>query len=306
MFAVLIPVGPSELELKRLADLLDSLVAYEDCDDLHLILIDDSPSPRGLADFASIASTVVRTALWEGDKPPDPYSAMIAGTIDGLRVAAELNVDFALKLDTDALIIGPFSASLRELFKSPELGLVGSYDVTCMGSSRVPSFRAWARRLGRVGLPWTIMIRPPILWRKPQTRTQRQLASGIYARAKANSSYVPGGSCLGGAYAVSPRLLRHTELLDWRLWTRTQLGEDVIVGVIAGAAGFTMHSAVGYGEPFGLSHLGLPAPPHQLLKQRHSIIHSLKSHGGSDEKDLRELFREYRRHAVPIHSSGHD
>lgn len=306
MFAVLVPVGPSELELNRLADLLDSLAAYEDSDDLHLILIDDSPSPRGLADLTPIASTVVRTALWEGEKPPDPYSAMVAGTMDGLRAAAELNVDFALKLDTDALIIGPFSAALRELFKSPELGLVGSYDVTCVGTSRVPSFGAWARRLGRVGLPWTIMIRPPILWRKPQTRAQRHLASAIYARAKANSSYVRGGHCLGGAYAVSPQLLRHTELLDWRLWIRTQLGEDVIVGVIVGAAGFTMRSAVGHGEPFGLSHLGLPSPPHKLLKQRHSIIHSLKSHGGSDEEDLRELFRQYRRNSVPIHSSAHD
>ena len=86
MFAVLVPVGPGSAELARFRDLLDSVLAYEPAGSFRLIVVDDSPRPR---DFGT-GATVIRTPLWrEGRRPPDPLSAMVAGTVEGLLADGE-------------------------------------------------------------------------------------------------------------------------------------------------------------------------------------------------------------------------
>jgi hypothetical protein len=284
---VLIPVGPADEELGRLRDTVASVLAYEPGADF--VLVDDSPVARPLDDLVPGAD-VVRTALWDGGGRPDAYSAMVAGTVDGLRRAARRSPSFVLKLDTDALVIGSFAGQIADAFeRDPQLGVVGSYDRMCTGAQR--EFGRYRLPLLRAMLPLQPYLdggRPRVAWR-PESRR----IAGLYRRAR-RSGYVTGAHCLGGSYAVSPRLLARADLLDWHAFAGTKLAEDVVVGLLCHAAGLRMRSLVDEGEPFGLAHVGLPAAPDWLSRRGHSVIHSVKDAGGRTEGEIREWARGLR------------
>ena len=292
MFAVLLPVGPSDRELARLDDAVDALRAAERPERIELILIDDAPQPRDLAGRLDWPSArVLRTPLWAGGRPPDPAGAMVAGTLAGLGLAARLELEFLLKLDTDAHAIDPFADALRDALTDPAVGIVGSYDRTCTGGVR--DWTRWRRPLGRVGLPVSVVDAPasrlgmrlvhrPAAARRAATRLLRQ------ARAR---GYVTGEHCLGGAYAVSPALLAHDHLFATAPWLGTGLGEDVVLGLLCRAAGLELRGLVGRDEPFGIEHVGLPATPAELLASGHSIVHAVKHRDAATEERLRAVFR---------------
>jgi hypothetical protein len=286
MFSVFIPVGSSEGEPERLADTLDSLRAHVPVSEVRLTLIDDSPQPRAL-DRLWAGASIVRTGLWD-QRVPDRFSAMTAGTIEALKRAQG---DFALKLDTDAVVIAPFAASIRAILSGdPSIGIIGAFDRAAAGGRRDWSMwpavirrSRWPIRAARAGGPLP-RIRLP-------SRNERHTARRLIRAAASNPSYSLGAHCLGGAYAVSPSLFARRELLDWRPWVETQLSEDVTLGLLCGAAGLRMQNAVGGAEPFAVSWKGLPAEPSRLLASGHSIVHSVRDDSHGTEWELREWFR---------------
>jgi len=291
MFAVLMPVGPSDRDVARLDDAIDALRTAEPADQIELILIDDAPEPRDLAALTVWRSCcVIRTPLWTGGGSPDPGDAMIAGTLAGLRLAARLELDFVLKLDADALVIAPFADAIREAFADPAVGVAGSYDRTCTGGVR--DWTCWERPLRRVGLPLALVPAASPLRRRLVVRppAARRAARRLLRQARAHG-YVTGAHCLGGAYAVSPALLARADLFDPAPWLQTGLGEDVVVGLLCHAAGLELRGLVGRGEPFGLAHVGLPATPAELLAAGHSIVHAVKHPDAVAEEELRAAFR---------------
>jgi hypothetical protein len=290
--AVLVPVGPGEREVARLHDLLDSIAAHEPAGSYRVIAIDDNPEPRDLGDGVD----VVRTPLWDGGRrPAASHDAMVAGTVEGLRAAR--GAEFAVKLDTDALVIAPFAEPVRRALDGR--GVVGSYDVMSNGDLRDWSW--WGPILRRAPLPLHV-FRPPAGRRLPRVtwkaRPQRRKARRLLREARARG-WPLGAHCLGGAYAVSGALLEREDLLDWRPWVGCALSEDVVVGLLSGAAGLPMASAIGPGEPFALQHIGLPAPPEQLLARGHAIVHSLKDSDSGSEDELRAWFRAQRDGKAP-------
>jgi hypothetical protein len=290
MLGLLIPVGPDAREPDRLLDTLDSVCAYEPSQHIHLVLVDDCPEPRRLPvdepEWASV--DFVRTRLWDRGTP-DPYSAMVAGTLQGLVAAGRHRPELLLKLDTDAMLVAPVADKLRALLGDRTLGVVGSYTHTCTGARR--DWSGWRKRLLRARLPIAVIPGRRI----PGLRSARdaRAVSELLSRARANG-YVWGAHCLGGAYAVGPTLLRRTELLDWRPWVRTGLGEDVVVGLLATVAGLRIEGSVGPGETFGLAWQSLPLPPEQLLTNRYSVVHSVRDQQYGSEAELRSFFRARR------------
>jgi hypothetical protein len=291
MFTVVIPVADKARELDRLGDTLESLQAHTEPAMLRVVLIDDSPRPRSLDRYWP-GATIVRTELRETGVP-DPRSAMTAGTIEGLRQAGG---DFALKLDTDALVIAPFADALQSAFAAdPSVGLLGAFDLAPDGGLR----------------DWSIWRRPIWFSRSPIRATRRAgrrlpdvdllsraewaKARGVVRAAKANPSYSLGAHCLGGAYAVSSRLFARHDLLDWRPWVLSRLPEDVVMGLLCAAAGMRMLGMTGTNEPFGLSWRGLPADPEQLAERGYSIVHSVQDSDDQAEWDLRAWFRSHTR-----------
>jgi hypothetical protein len=281
MFSVMVPVGPADADMRRLGYVLESLRRYERPSEIELILIDDGTSARLRADSGLgsgwARTEIIRTPLWTG-RLPHETTAMTAGTISGVR-AASLDADFLLKLDTDALIIGHFSDQLRDAFAADaSLGIVGSYDRTCTGEIR--DWSVWARQLRRVTRRWA---------RRSPRKTSA--ARKLLASALANPAYEMAAHCLGGAYAVSTSLAHRRDLMHAEPWIGAGVSEDVVMGVLCGAAGLRMRSMTAIGEPFGLSHNALPGPPEWLVARGHSIVHAVKSSDAEVEANIRRAFR---------------
>jgi hypothetical protein len=286
VFSVFVLVGPGEKELERLSDTLDSLRAHAVVGEVRLTLIDDSPEPRHLARLWPGAS-IVRTELRD-HHVPDPESARTAGMIEALKRAEGA---FALKLDTDAVVIAPFADSIRSILsRDRSIGIVGAYDLAAAGGRR--DWSMWPALIRRTSWPIravpTGRLLPQITIPAPGLR---KATREVIRAAMANPSYTLGAHCLGGAYAVSQRLFARSELLDWRPWVRTRVDEDVLLGLLCGAAGLRMQGAVGKGEPFAVSWKGLPDEPAHLLAGGHSIVHSVKDGAHGTERELREWFR---------------
>ena len=282
MYGVIMPVGPGAREVDRMDDTLAMLREHEDVNEIHLVLVDDDASARAL-DPGWPHQQVIVNPLRERRRRPDASSAMVAGTVAGLTACRTRDVDMAIKLDTDAAVIAPFSRQIRSALDDPDLGVVGSYDTTSAGSVR--DWSVWEPTLARTGRCWHVTRRPDgrrAWWYK----SRRDRATLRRLQAEALRHAPAGAHCLGGAYAVSRRFLERAEL-RWRPWVGTRVAEDVMVGVLCAAAGLRMRSLVGRGEPFALAWQGLPASPDEIAAGGHSIVHSVKAPTLDEERGLR-------------------
>jgi hypothetical protein len=293
VFAVLIPVGPAPRELDRLRDTLESVQAFEDSRQIHLVLVDDGVESRDLG---------VPAARWGSldfirnpglGRSVGAYGSMVAGTLNGLRTVAARKPDFVLKLDTDALVIGRVLPGLKTAFADSRVGLVGSYTHTCIGDRR--DWSGWVPVLRRAEHALSLGPGPRLTYRR---RRSRHWVRHVLSEARGNG-YELGAHALGGAYAVGPGLLERTDLLEWQPWLGTGLGEDVVVGALTFAAGLTIRGLTGRGEPFGLAWQGLPLPPAELIANGHSVVHSVKDQPLGDEQSIRGYFRSARADSLP-------
>lgn len=299
--AAFIPVGPRESELARLRDLTES-VAWFTGADATLVVGDDAPSPRDLA--AHIAwPPDRRVSLPRTHAPADGASAndrMTASTLSFLAWLAGSDCDYGLKLDTDALVIGDFRPRIERAFADGRAGVLGACDRNRPGGAP-RDLRGWRRRLLMYCLPVQVRLadgRPRLVTalRGPGGRQRRFLAGAV--RDARRHGYRLGEHCLGGAYAISAaaaRALAVAGVLEDPLITDgTGLGEDVVLGLLVRAAGFELTSLVELGDPFAVTHHGLPAPPAQLVSDGHTIVHSVKSADPARERSVRAEFAALR------------
>ena len=290
MFAALVPVGPGQREVERLRDTLDSLRAFEDSREVNLVLVDDSEAPRDLAGAGGewASSDVVRTPLWR-DGTPDPYSAMVAGTIEGMRAAARHQPEFLLKLDTDALVIAPLADKLRRAFAEDGVGLVGSYTHTCTGARR-----DWSRSKTRLRGATRPVARGPGLTLRLRAQDARAVSRLL---DRATDPGIPVGGPLAWV-APTPRGSRITESCGP---ARVEaLGGNVggcggvMLGVLAHAGGLRIRGDVDPGGTFALAWQNLPLPPERLIEGGYSVVHSVRGPRYGDELQLRAWFRSHR------------
>jgi len=276
-FGVLVPVGPGVKEHARVSDLVDSLFFYEpevSC----VLLVDDGKLSEALS------KTFVSPPACEVVSISNPRSGRGNGWSGGLCVGVlagmawfqkhRTDLDFVVKLDTDALIISPFSAKVTAKFReSSEVGLLGTYRHDPNGKLRhttgwIPSLRTFLSPISLRGKYLQIT-----LWGRPRKIRQALLA------ALANGYHL-SEHCQGGAYAVSAQMLVRMAsqgyLDDPLCWIWSGLAEDVMMGLYACAVGMELADYNGVGEPFGFQYLGLPDRPDVLLANGYSIIHSVK------------------------------
>ena len=279
MYAVLVPIGPDARDVDRLHALAAELKRHEDPAEIRLVIVDDAPAARELGlDWSD--QVTLRTPLWQERRAPDALSAHVAGTLEGLTLARGL--EFAVKLDTDAAVIGSFSHRIRAAFADRHLGVVGSYDRTSTGATR--DWSGWRRTIDRATLPMVINRGRGLTSPRYRSRKHRHAVREI--RDVAFRFAPPGAHCLGGAYAVSDRFLQ-AAALDWRPWRGTHLGEDVVIGLLCSHAQLRMCSLTDIDEPFALAWRGLPGSPAELRAHGHSIVHSVKRDDPRDEQLLR-------------------
>lgn len=297
---LLMSVGPGPLELERLRDFLPAIFHWEPAV-RSVVFIDDALEPRGLATAFDLPIGVVCHSI------PHPrqgagsgvWGGLVEGILLGLGWIAlhEPSSAMVLKIDTDALVIGPFADKATAFLQAnPAVGLLGLHDRHCSGEPR--SFAPWNRAVMNHALPVgtrrTAANGRRLRWQLFNAfGTQRR----IVLRARAHG-YLWGEHCLGGAYLVRGQTVRdlHAQglLRHARFWRDSAIGEDVVVGLYVRAAGWAMQGFAAPREVFGIAYVGLPFPLRKLEARGYSIIHSVKNDAHESEADIRRYFQARR------------
>lgn len=279
--AVVMPVGPND----DAHDTVVSVLRYTD--PAVVVLVDDS---GGAIDLSSAAAQSPAVDVLPA--PPDAegaYGGLWVKLAAGYRRALELcpDLDVLLRLDADALIIGPgiAEAAAARFAADPSVGLLGSYRTGPDGGPRDfgPAVRVLRAEMGLRGRLRGGGLRA---WLREQV-----------AIAEANG-YELGEHPLGGCYVhagAAVRVLAERGWLDLPELARSKAGEDHLFALLTVGAGFRIGDFGGPDDPLALRWKGLPAHPRELLASGKLVTHSVRSFGELDERAIRAAFAAARR-----------
>jgi hypothetical protein len=308
-FAVIIPVGPGKVEMERLKDTLASLEFYE-AENFHLIIVDDDPSQHRFQEHA-VDLPKDRTTLITNPRNGrgDGWAAgCMAAVLAGLKelVRQKIEVDFILKLDTDALVIRSFADQISRYFQEhPSAGMIGSI-IRDNGS---PALREALRSMGKA---LDKLVKQFTIWRRtPVGGLSIQIALyGNYRKIRdvIRQGLINGFSfdefCRGGSYALSSAclqaFLRNGLLENPLLWLATPVTEDIGISLCVKSVDLDFSGFDDPGEPFAIHYLRLPGTPEELLQRGFGIIHSVKDCNEQKEAAVRTFFHEIRLQGVKI------
>ena len=169
-------------------------------------MVDDHVEPRDLDRVVSAPASMrlVSIHLRRDVRPVFKSKGVSAAVLTGFAwIQKNTDARFAIKLDTDSLVIGPFRQRIREkLDEDRSLAMIGAYSRTPNGTVRDWSVHRKPIREMTTLLP----IRQP--WRVAAYCADpvRKHIRRLYARARAHD-YQDGEHCLGGGYALSREFL---------------------------------------------------------------------------------------------------
>lgn len=255
-------------EWPGVADLIDSLETYLDCD--YQVLALDDVSTDGTYE------RLLDMGLWVARNPEKcGYYGLDLTIRRAFHNAVRLfDAPIYLKIDPDALVIGPgLLGALRDVFSgSVNTGIAGTFKVDWNGVRRTWGF-----------------------WEDQMKRLANDLGEPLNQALR--NGYELGSSVLGGCYAVSGPCLNRIAALGYLdRWDNTHrqkgsfLAEDVCMTMLSYAAGYAAIDMGGPGQPFAIWHPGLPMGAGQLVEQRRIVAHAIKYHD-DESKSVREYFR---------------
>jgi hypothetical protein len=305
-FAAIVPVGPRPVDQWRAVAVLESLGAWEPTIG-WCVIVDDAAYPRDIGKLAVLPPTCRAVTLPHVRKGSGTWRGAVAtAVLMALEwIDANTDADFVLKIDTDALTIGPFASRVRELLDSlPGAGLIGAFGVSCN-----PSVRAVERTRPEATLRVAARMWPvepaddePLLEIAnipgvgvPSAR-QRDCFNALrsHIEAAVENDYFSNAYCQGGAYVISglmrKRLAVAGYLASARMWSELPFYEELALAMYASAVDLTIHDCVKPGDPFGVQWRGLPYPPEELLSRGYALIHSVKGDRRVNEHDIRKFF----------------
>jgi hypothetical protein len=281
---VLIPVAAGAVDGARVADLLAALAVHEPLAREVLVVDDEQPVRSFTRDGLHV--TVIPNPRRGRGIPT--LGGTTAGTLAGLAwVAGERPGAWVLRLDGDALVIGPFADAVQAaLDADPRAGLLGSCHRTCNGDVRdVCAIGAEVRRHRRAVWAWRRPPRRP-WWIRPADPHVRSVLA-----AAARGGYRPGEHCMAAGCIISGPLVRALAARGWladpRRWLGARLGDDMVLGAMTRACGLELRDLHAV---FGVSHRGLPDTPQRLLDREFAIIHSVKNDPALAEDEIRAFF----------------
>lgn len=279
---VVLPVGPNDGPAAL--DTLDSVLCYAGASRV-IVVVDDT---GGTSDFAKQAEVM------SDDIVVIPAPPRALGGYGGLwvKIAAAYRwmltryaPGVILKLDTDALLIGSGIAehAARRFTADPTVGLIGPYRIAPDGTVRD---WLWGARMLRIE-SGPLGLRYPGMW-----ASERRLLK----QARRNG-YIYGEHALGGGYIHSLSLADAIHARGW--WdipalAPSRLGEDMIMGLLAVAAGFRIGDFGRPEDPVAARWRGLPAHPDELLAAGKVLTHSVRFWNDLQEQEIRRIFKEAR------------
>lgn len=277
--AVIVPAGPRD----DVVDTVRSVLCHATCPQV-VVVIDDT---RGQQDLRSLAS--------EPGVHIIPAPAARSGTTGGLWVKVGFGYrwlferyrpDVVLRLDADALVIGPglVSRATATFRDDPGIGLLGAYRLGPDGGLR--DFGWLARQVRReCGLPGRL-ARPAV----------RRALLPIVAAARSNG-WAAGGHVLG-CVCLSPGPV--LEEIGRRGWfdlpdlEASRLFDDHLLSLCTVAAGYRLEDFNGPDDPIAVQWKGLPMSPDELLNRGKLATHSVRSWADLGETEIRAAFRQRR------------
>lgn len=296
---VVIPVAAGALDHARVADLLAALAACEPRV-ADVLIVDDEggrhPAPRTWAPPTppgALRVTVIANPR-RGRGIPS-LGGTTAATLAALAWChAERPGAWVLRLDADALVIGPFVAAV-EAALAPGDGILGSCHRTCNGDRRdVRAIGAEVARHRRAVWRWRHPPRRP-WWIRPADPFVRAVLADA-----ARAGYAPGEHCIAAGCAISPALIGALAARGWLAdparWLHARLGDDMVLGAMTRACGLALRDLPAV---FGLTHRGLPDRPERLRARGFAIIHSVKNDPASSEEEVRAFFASVRGTGAP-------
>ena len=278
---VAIPVGPAPEDEARTLDLLDALRAYEP-GARDVVLVDDATGgPRRWPDGVTVL--------------PNPRAGRGIPTLGGTTVAtltalrhahAHHPGDWVLRLDSDALVVGPVQDAVEAAWQ-PGDGVLGSCHRTPHGTARdVSDIRHEVARHARAVWATRTPARRPLYVRPAEPHVRGVLRQAL------DAGYDPGEHCIAAGCAISAALVRATADRGWldepRRWLHAKLGDDMVLGAMARACGLRLRDLHAV---FGVQHVGLPGTPEELLARGHAVVHAVK---GDGQAEARATFRAAR------------
>jgi len=312
-YALIVPVGAAPIELDRLADLIDAVGHFEP-GLRYCVLLDNAPQPRRLERVVKLRRgeviSLVNTHQGTGHVL---LGALCTGVLAALLTIAQRGMpDYVLRLDSDAMVIGPFDRAVRCFIdRHSESGVIGAVGKTCRRDwpgygfeSRVePSLIRIARDEASLvrRFRWTSVVYKSSQNEMNATEVDalRSLVSlrPHILRAIANG-YSSLEYCQGGAYVLTPefvrRMMQYGYLDSSADWSSMPVAEDVMIGMYARAVGLTVLDFSDAGEPFGTHFRGLAYPPSELVLRRYSLVHSVRNNPDWSEQSIRSYFRAQR------------
>lgn len=291
-FVVAIPVAAGAVDHARVSDLLVALATCEPRATDVLIVDDEggrAPAPRTWDGAPEHLDVHVIANPRRGRGIPS-LGGTTSGTLAALKwVARERPGAAVLRLDADALVIGPFANAIDGALR-PQDGILGSCHRTCNGD---------VRDVSAIGDEIALHRRPVWAWRHPPRkpwwlRPADPFVRDVLAQA-ARNGYVPGEHCIAAACAVSPALVHALDARGWlddpTRWLQARLGDDMVLGAMTRACGLALRDLP---TVFGLTHRGLPDTPEALRSRGFAIIHSVKNDPAVSEEEVRAFFASSR------------
>lgn len=297
-YAVIVPVGPGDAELRRYRDLIDSLRTYEPGARLCLA-IDGSDDLRNLnlsGDWPGCRFTTLH-GLFQG-RGEALLGRLSAAMLVALRMVYESGpFDFLVRLDTDALVVERFGDAVRAFIEQhPEAGMVGTLGCTCRRD-------AWYYGCEKTSTSDVVRQLDAAAPANPAFDRIR-----AYARVAVENGYRGKEYCQGGAYVLPFRTV--TRMSDIGCfdspedWLEMAVPEDVMIGMYARTVGLRCLDFSERGQPFGNHHRGLAYSPRELVRRGHALIHSTKGDEEYSESAIRRYFRTRRRNRVSKEASS--
>jgi hypothetical protein len=295
-FVLLIPCGPSPSCALGFSEICEGASAYSEGAELEIWCVNDGNDPKVLAAAAERNGLVHRIL-------PHPFAGrgnhwlgrLNAGLVYGMRLAvAERPGWHILRLDTDALIIGPWERRLLVAAQKTDVGLIGSNN---LGSEGQPlSGDWWQTRLYRHRKFISRADDGPglrIAWR-PSSRMLTQTIRAAFRQVGQSPHPINGGVYAIPAHALS-RLATLPLFRPEVCFEINSFTEDVLIGQCVLAVGSKFLVQNEPGDVIASCWKGLAAPTLPALVERGcSLIHSLKDHPPFREAETRDFFRARR------------
>ena len=280
--AVVLPVGPNDGP--GALDTLASIIHYAGESSI-VVVVDDTGPQSGFADRARALSHDIVVLLAPSRAPGGQGGLWVKISAGYQWILERYAPDVILRLDVDALLIGPGLAdhAAQEFAKDSSVGLIGSYRIKSDGEIRDWS---WAARRIRIETGLRGLMNPAC----------RKVLRELISHGKANG-YIAGEHPLGGGYIHS---LIAADALQARGWfqlpnlARSNLGEDMIMGLVTVAAGYRIADFGRSADPLSMRWRGLPAHPYDLLAQKKLLTHSVRYWADLKEPEIRRIFRDAR------------